>query len=189
MKSINDLKVEKTYFKREVDALGNVTRNPYKKMMKRPVETVDPGVRLGYFILDSILFYFLFLMGVFVFFFLIEVLGLIGLLKTVLSEEMMYIFFFMSYFLYYALSECFFGGTLGKLICGYRVINIQAERVSIGLVFLRTIIRYIPFEFLSCISGLSWHDKWSKTFVVKKKEKLELQKLLGTMHENAELLD
>ena len=40
------------------------------------------------------LFYFLFLMGVFVFFFLIEVLGLIGLLKTVLSEEMMYIFFF-----------------------------------------------------------------------------------------------
>lgn len=187
--TIDKIKVKKTFYKREIDAFGNVERIPYEKFVPRKIELVNPGVRLGYFLVDLVLFYILFLVGVFLFFALLEVTGILRLLKYYLSDLLIYFIFYLSYYLYYALSEYFFGGTLGKLIFGYRVINVYANKISIGQALLRTIIRFIPFEALSCIGLRGWHDKWSKTFVVKKKEKIELQKLLGTVHENTDLLD
>jgi uncharacterized RDD family membrane protein YckC len=96
---------------------------------------------------------------------------------------------FMGYpifFLYYALCEGLFGATLGKLICGYTVIDEQANKVSFGKAMLRTICRYIPFEQFSCFAERGWHDTLSKTYVVKRSEKVELQKLLGTLSNNQE---
>ena len=72
------------------------------------------------------------------------------------------------FFLYYALSEGLGGTTLGKLICGYTVIDEQANKISFGKAMLRTICRYIPFEQFSCFAERGWHDTLSKTYVVKK---------------------
>jgi uncharacterized RDD family membrane protein YckC len=75
------------------------------------------------------------------------------------------------YVLYVVLMEGFAGGqTLGKLITRYRVVRCDGTPPSLKQIILRTLIRFVPFEclsvFLSDRKGM-WHDRWSRTFVVK----------------------
>ncbi len=69
------------------------------------------------------------------------------------------------------------------------MINQYAEKIKFEQALLRTIIRFIPFEFLTCIGERAWHDKWTKTYVVKKREKVELQKHLKIFNEFEDILD
>lgn len=187
MKTIEDLKVEKTFYKREKDAFGNVTRTPYTKFIPRTPVVVSPGVRFGYYFLDVIAFYFIqIIFGIFI--------GIIFVaMRSNFGPGFSIIFQLLSYaiwFFYYAIFETYVGGTVGKLICGYTVINNKAERITFGQGMLRTVIRMIPIEAFSCFGERGWHDKWAKTYVVKRSEKAELQKLLGTFSETKEdLLD
>ena len=177
MKDVDEFKFENTFVPSTI------------KELNRSVESARPVVRLGYFILDSVLFYILFIISFFVLFFLLEYSNLLWSFKRILSNELMYLLFVILYFHYYALSEYFFNGTFGKLICGYTVINLHADKITIRQAFLRTIIRFIPFEFFSCVSDLAWHDKWSQTYVVDRREKEELQKLLHVFNGNTDILD
>lgn len=183
MKTIEDLRVEKTFYKREKDFLGNVTRTPYTKMIPRTPVVVSPGVRFGYYFLDIIAFY------------LIQIVFgiLIGIILVAthssFGPEVNIIFQLVSYaiwFFYYAIFETYVGGTVGKLICGYTVINDKAEKITFGQGMLRTVIRMIPIEAFSCFSDRGWHDKWSKTYIVKRSEKTELKRLLGTLSSTKE---
>jgi uncharacterized RDD family membrane protein YckC len=75
------------------------------------------------------------------------------------------------YVLYMVLMEGFAGGqTLGKLITRYRVVRNDGTPPSLKQILLRTLIRFVPFECLSVFlfdrKGM-WHDRWSRTFVVK----------------------
>ena len=48
----------------------------------------------------------------------------------------------------------------------------------------------VTIEAFSCFGERGWHDQWSKTYVVKRSEKIELQRLLGTLSSKQEdLLD
>lgn len=181
MKTIEDLKIEKTTYKKERDENGNVIQVPHTRMTSRPPVVVSQGVRFGYFLIDVVFYYMItFLIGV--------IIGIVvvatGNLELLDPNSTFYQFInFMGYpifFLYYALSEGLFGTTLGKLICGYTVIDQYANKVSFPKALLRTICRYIPFEQFSCLAERGWHDTLSKTYVVKRSEKAELQKLLGS---------
>lgn len=77
--------------------------------------------------------------------------------------------FFLSAFLYYALFEIIFEKTPGKFLTKTRVVNLQGGKAETGDILLRSIIRYVPFEAFSFLgdSAIGWHDKWSKTRVVR----------------------
>ena len=60
------------------------------------------------------------------------------------------------------------GKTLGKLITGTRAVREDdGSRIGWKEAFIRSISRWVPFEVFSGLSGHPWHDKWSKTIVVR----------------------
>ncbi len=181
MKTIEDLKVEKTVFKKEKDENGNIIKVPETKLVARPPVVVSQGVRFGYFMIDIVFFYIItFIIGVIIGIIIVAT-GNVDLLRY--DSTLMKFLDLMGYpifFLYYAISEGLGGATLGKLICGYTVIDEHANKVSFPKALLRTVCRYIPFEAFSCFAERGWHDTLSKTYVVKRSEKAELQKLLGS---------
>ena len=83
-------------------------------------------------------------------------------------------------FLYYFLMEATLGKTVGKLILGLRVVDINGKPPSQKALLLRTLCRFIPFEALSFLYGGEWskdgrlrgnmHDQLSKTYVVSERE-------------------
>lgn len=191
MKTIEDLTIEKTTYKKERDENGNVIQVPHTRMVKRTPVVVSQGVRFGYFMIDVVFYYILtFIIGLIVGIVVVAT-GNVDMLEP--GSGFVKFLDFMGYpiyFLYYAIFEGLTGASLGKLICGYTVIDEQANKISFPKALLRTICRYIPFEAFSCFAERGWHDTLSKTYVVKKSEKVELQKLMGTFSDGQEgLLD
>jgi uncharacterized RDD family membrane protein YckC len=183
MKTVEEIKVNKTFYHRERDASGKTERIPYKKLVKRPVEIVEQGKRFGYFVIDSIIIY--------------TLLWIIGFMLIFGSEGSMIVLQFsellpiLTWLCYYFIFEVTLQQTPGKMILGYMVINKYAEKPNAGTVALRTICRLIPFETFSCFSEKGgWHDRFSETYVVSKEERSKLLNLLGNLSdETNELLD
>ena len=71
--------------------------------------------------------------------------------------------------LYYWLLEGLFGRTVGKLFTNTKVVASDGNRANASAILGRTLIRLIPFEVFSFLgtSDSGWHDRWSKTAVVK----------------------
>jgi len=71
---------------------------------------------------------------------------------------------------YFVTQEAVFGRTLGKLVTGTKVVNLDGQSPSFGQVVGRTFARIIPFEAFSFFGGkgypVGWHDSLSKTRVV-----------------------
>lgn len=70
---------------------------------------------------------------------------------------------------YYGLFESLSMRTAGKYITGTIVVNRDGTRPGNGRIFLRTLCRLIPLEFISFIGIrpiIGWHDGLSKTIVV-----------------------
>ena len=78
------------------------------------------------------------------------------------------IFVFTS-FIYYAFSELLFGHTPSRLITGCYLITFDQNEPDRFKLFIRVLSRKIPFNPLSGLMGEFWHDKLSKTLVVKPK--------------------
>ena len=69
---------------------------------------------------------------------------------------------------YYVFFEGVFNATPGKMITRTRVVQIDGSKPTIGQVFGRTLSRFVPFEVFSFLgSGSGWHDRWSRTRVVR----------------------
>jgi uncharacterized RDD family membrane protein YckC len=89
-------------------------------------------------------------------------------------ESMGAIFFgiILAYFnhvVYYTFCEKIFRGyTLGKLITGTRAIRTDGTELTFRDAVLRSLSRLVPFEALSIWFGDGlWHDRWTKTMVIK----------------------
>lgn len=81
---------------------------------------------------------------------------------------------------YYIVSEFYFQQTIGKFFTQSIVINEYGEKPDFKTIVVRTFIRMIPFEPLSFLGGKrGWHDKWTNTYVIKRSEKEQLDKLLA----------
>jgi uncharacterized RDD family membrane protein YckC len=70
--------------------------------------------------------------------------------------------------------------TPGKFLSKTIVINEYANKPDIRTIVLRSLIRIVPFDPLSCLGekySRGWHDKWSETWVVSEKEFTKLKEL------------
>jgi uncharacterized RDD family membrane protein YckC len=74
----------------------------------------------------------------------------------------------VNYIVYYTLSEKLFKGyTLGKLITGTRAIREDGGELTFKDALLRSLSRIVPFEAFSGLGDVPWHDRWTKTMVIK----------------------
>lgn len=89
-------------------------------------------------------------------------------------------------FLYYWIFEGLFGRTIGKFLTGTKVVLVDGSRPSFLVIFERTLIRLVPFEIFSFFgtSNSGWHDRWSKTAVVKVRSKAKFIKKQDALFEN-----
>lgn len=178
-KTIEDLTIEKTFYKRDRDAFGNRTREPYQGTVKRKVKLVTGWLRFGHYIIDAII------IGVIVF--AIEFV-LIQLFSTQFFSRNDSNGIFLRFIpsidniivtvAYYFVCEKTMQRTIGKFATNAVVINQYAEAPNDGSLIGRSFARLVPFEALSCLSDRGWHDTWSKTYVVTTEERDALQKLL-----------
>lgn len=182
MNTIENIQINKTYKKPIKDELGNSIYEETTKKVRREINLVKPGVRFGYYLIDLIVIYILsFVVGI--------VLGLLNYIGILQDEIIVRVIGALCLVMYYFIFEATFGSTVGKMILGYVVINKYAESPKAMTVLGRSFSRLVPFEALSCFGERGWHDQWSNTYVVKKSEKEELQKLLGSSNYQTELLD
>ena len=80
-------------------------------------------------------------------------------------------------FLYYYITEVYFSRTIAKLLTHTIVVNANGTKPSKRSVFIRTCCRFIPFEAFTFLYGpKGWHDVFSKTHVVKKRELIKKRK-------------
>ncbi len=91
------------------------------------------------------------------------------------------------FILFYSLQEYLFNGrTIGKFITGTQVVSIEGNEPDFGTYLLRSLCRLVPFEAFSFLGETGWHDAWSKTRVVIKrdfeqnKQKFNAIDLIGT---------
>ncbi len=69
---------------------------------------------------------------------------------------------------YYTLFEIATQGrTVGKLLTKTKAIRQDGSNLTGTDALLRSLCRLVPFESLSAFSGHPWHDKWTKTRVIK----------------------
>lgn len=83
---------------------------------------------------------------------------LIGMLTVVVSLA------------YYVGMEAAFRRTLGKFLTGTMVVTEDGRRPKLEHILVRSLVRLIPFEAFSFFGQrqpIGWHDRWSKTLVVK----------------------
>ncbi len=79
-----------------------------------------------------------------------------------------YLVAIFNYLIYYTICEkAFRGYTLGKLITGTRAVRQDGGELAIRDAFLRSLSRLAPFEPFSGFDDSPWHDRWTKTTVVK----------------------
>jgi len=71
--------------------------------------------------------------------------------------------------LYYFICDYFFQRTVGKLVTKTKTVNVWGEKPKLKQVLIRTTTRFVPFEALTFFTsnGVGWHDKLSKTRVIK----------------------
>ncbi len=117
------------------------------------------GARFGNYIIDSI----------FIRLLIIIIDGILIWNFNLIDIEL-YFINFVVFFFYYFLFEGSYGRTLGKLITGTKVIDENGQIPSASAILIRTLSRLIPFEAFSFLGSkpLGWHDRFSKTYVVKK---------------------
>ncbi len=61
------------------------------------------------------------------------------------------------------------GKTLGKLITGTRAVRQDNQPFTWTDAFQRGLSRMVPFEPLSALFGVPWHDHWTDTRVIKER--------------------
>ena len=137
--------------------------------MNNPDEIpADKGTRFLHYIIDVVVFYavmflFLIVLGSFAADFVLST-------ETDVGASLLLNVIFISLFVFYfgLLEGATKGRTVGKLITKTKVIREDGSPITYGDAFKRSLIRLIPFEPFSAFFGDGmWHDKWSKTMVVK----------------------
>jgi len=126
------------------------------------------------FIIDRVVFYLIFFtIGIL----LVLLFSLIGFEKGVVWMENLenigkgwdYLVSYTGMFIYFFVMETLLSKTIGKAITRTIVVYENGEKPILKDIAIRSLVRFVPFDALSFLGtlGNGWHDKWSKTFVVK----------------------
>ncbi len=179
---ITEIRMKRTVTRKErVD--GVLT--PVKKEITvfADVPYVTSWARFGHYVIDGI---FLYILNFIIAIFIVIVLGLNGGYSngefddSSIEKIDTYLIFFRWLILmpaYYLFFEHFIQSSPGKAILGRVVVNHYGEKPTFNALLKRSFSRAVPFDALSCLSETGWHDKWSDTFVIRKKD-LEGLKML-----------
>jgi hypothetical protein len=133
---------------------------------KRPLVTASGWARLFHFVIDMY----------FISFVLSTAISFLFPTTRDGSHALIFLVCVPSYFI---TTEYFLQRTLPKLLTRSIVVDEYGQRPSFGTVVLRTLIRFVPFEPFSHLSAYGgWHDRWTKTFVLRESELEEIRKLL-----------
>lgn len=178
MKKITELTVKRMRTAHEKDADGNRVKKQVEAVFQRPVNVVAGGKRFAHFFVDTIV--------------IILLIFLIGWVPHLIAGELSgfnvfqlwYGNFFsgseaLLFLAYYVASEHLWQRTPGKFLTKSLVIDEYGKKPTLSTNVLRNVIRFVPFETLSCLGERGWHDRWSNTFVVTEEENEHLQALLA----------
>ncbi|MCO4805201.1 MAG: RDD family protein [Flavobacteriales bacterium] len=180
---ITELKITKYKTVEKRDGEGNLVRSKVPYEASRPIALMTGGKRFAHFFADGFILRSVFwamgsILGAALT--LEEMLELSSNLGTITSIASIS---FISYPVYYIISEHIWQRTPGKFLTKCRVINAYGEKPDLPTNILRNLIRLVPFEILSCLSDRGWHDRWSDTYVVPDEEYDKLKKLLDEQKE------
>jgi uncharacterized RDD family membrane protein YckC len=126
------------------------------------MNTSHKGKRLGNFIVDMIII--LVIISVFqlgIYFLYPEIADINSISMKILTYSI--------WFLYYFLFEKYTNKTIGKMLTKTIIVDNEGNKPSTTQIFIRSVIRLIPFEaltYLYGLRGLGLHDLISKTKVV-----------------------
>ncbi len=143
----------------------------------KEVNFVSGWARFLHFLMDRIFFYlfeYIFALGLGVF---IALLGGADWIQTLNTRMIDIVLYLLLYPAYYFIFEAAAQGSLAKLILKRVVVNEYGDKPTTKQIFIRSISRIVPFEQLSCFGKTGWHDNWSETYVIRKKDLEELQTL------------
>jgi uncharacterized RDD family membrane protein YckC len=83
------------------------------------------------------------------------------------AEKNIWLLILIVRILYYLFFETVLGATPAKFLTETRVIDYDGTKPSFKNILVRTLSRLVPFEAFSFFADDGWHDKWSRTLVVK----------------------
>lgn len=173
MVKITDLQITKyrTSYKKDVYGNRQRIRTPYQA--KRPVKVVEGGRRFAHYFIDSLIF------GIFVMPFDF-ILSYLDYQPQTFGFAVFYSYFpsYILYGFYYFIFESLLQSSPGKMLTNSVVINEFGQKPTQKELIVRSVVRLIPFEILSCLSERGWHDEWSNTWVVTKEEYALIQEKL-----------
>jgi uncharacterized RDD family membrane protein YckC len=91
--------------------------------------------------------------------------------KFISTKSNIKIIFIVIQISYYLILEFTLNKTIGKFITHSKVVNLHFSKPNFFQLIIRTVIRFVPCEFLSFINmGKGWHDLLSKTLVIEDKK-------------------
>jgi uncharacterized RDD family membrane protein YckC len=167
-KRLSTLTISKSASQVLVDVHGNPTKTIKNIKIPYVVPTVTPGIRFLYYLVEL---------------FVISNISITLIISSIYLLHPIFplMLYFFGLFLYYFISEAIGSTTIVKAIFGYTVINDFGQKITLKEAALRSLSRYVPFETFSCLGSPSWgwHDKWTKTYVVKKSEVKNIQLALN----------
>lgn len=170
MTKITELQTTRYRTSYHKDAYGNRQRIRTPYQASRPVKTVEGGRRFAHFFIDCLI------IGICTFP-LDFILSLIDYHPQTIGFAISYSFFpsYILFALYYFVFESLTQSTPGKMLTNSIVINEYGQKPTRDELIVRSLVRLVPFEIFSCLAERGWHDKWSKTWVVKKEENILIQ--------------
>jgi len=136
------------------------------------VDPVSPGIRFANYLIDQIVM--AVIINVIKFGLAIASLGENYKDHLLLQENMTAVLYgfllsLVSTFTYYTVFEAASNGrTLGKILTGTIAVTQDGTPFTSRHALMRTLCRFIPFEPFSALGYMPWHDKFTKTVVVKK---------------------
>jgi uncharacterized RDD family membrane protein YckC len=149
----------------EEDIIEQKQNSVYVRPQSIDDKAVSSWLRFANYIIDGIVLY-----GVeFVLGFILAILNVRFVFNMNRFQEI--IFTLVVHVIYYIILESTFQVTLGKLITGTVVIDINGNKPNLTTIVKRSFTRIVPFDALSFLGNdaIGWHDTWSETRVVSKK--------------------
>ncbi|MBA3683041.1 MAG: RDD family protein [Bacteroidetes bacterium] len=177
MQKITEIK-EFHIFKKRKTVNGETIFVEEKVLRYREIPYVEGWARFGHFLLDYV---FRLIFGLFFGVLLGLVLALTNNVEFLQDPNFdLYNRLFswlILYPMYYFIFEFTMQASPAKAILGRVVIDEYGNKPSPKQFFIRSISKTVPLEVFSCLSTLGWHDTWSNTFVIRKKDLAELKLL------------
>jgi len=156
----------------------------------------EPGQRFINYILDLMIRFFLLSIFMIVWAWVVHFFTFLGIdLYTMVDGDRYYddgessdwnaYFMWMIFsFGYFAITEMLFSRTFSKFITGTCVVSEDGSKPRFSAILIRTFLRFIPIlDFVSFLYEKGWHDRFSKTTVVKKTVFEESKKLFLSIDE------